>query len=190
MKRLPHHEEEYKVYLKWVSGKSSFLEIGARFGENLIRTAEVMRPNSLIVSVDLPNRENAHVPHIAEELRRTIEKIRAMGHEVFSIIGDSKDELVVSQVRFLAPQGKFDVVFIDGDHSYEGCKADYHNYGQLGREIIFHDILNPPVKSYGCWKVWDEIKKWNNVKCHFPIEEFIGEGSYMGIGKITIDSDT
>jgi predicted O-methyltransferase YrrM len=37
---------------------------------------------------------------------------------------------------------RFGLVFIDADHSYEACKADYENWGRLvmpGGRIAFHD---------------------------------------------------
>lgn len=69
----------------------------------------------------------------------------------------------------------FDVIFIDGDHSYEGVLEDFQNaLTVLNPEgcIILHDI-----NSYQCpgvVKLWQEIKNENCI-------EFI-HGSKCGIG--------
>lgn len=71
---------------------------------------------------------------------------------------------------------KFDVIFIDGDHSYTGVKMDFVKSLPLLNEnghLIFHDInssLCPGVK-----RLWDEIK---HEKC---IEFISGEKCGIGI---------
>ena len=50
------------------------------------------------------------------------------------------------------------LLFIDGDHSYEGCKADYEGFARHiipGGYLIFHDYED---KSPGVQKLVDEIK--------------------------------
>ncbi|MBT4430749.1 MAG: hypothetical protein HOC91_09575 [Nitrospinaceae bacterium] len=45
-----------------------------------------------------------------------------------------------------------DLVFIDGDYSYEGVKSDYERFGwrvRVGRTAIFHDCFDEgPFRSH------------------------------------------
>ena len=43
------------------------------------------------------------------------------------------------------------MLFIDGDHSYEGVKFDYENYKKnviVGGKILFHDSIMPEIKRF------------------------------------------
>jgi predicted O-methyltransferase YrrM len=54
---------------------------------------------------------------------------------------------------------KFDTIFIDGDHSYDGVKFDFDNALPLLEEggiIIFHDIASKACP--GVVQLWEEIK--------------------------------
>lgn len=53
---------------------------------------------------------------------------------------------------------QIDILFIDGDHSYDGCKKDYEKYEPFvkpGGIIIMHDIT---CRHYGVKDLWKEIK--------------------------------
>ncbi len=73
-----------------------------------------------------------------------------------------------------------DFMFIDGDHSYEGVKADYINFKDVvkpGGFIAFHDILDTPVhRSNGCYvaQFWNELKATG-----IEYWEFVDNNEYM-----------
>lgn len=75
---------------------------------------------------------------------------------------------------------KFDVIFIDADHSYEGVKKDYDNslrHINDGGLIIFHDINSDACP--GIKRIWADVKKNNK---HW---EFIHSNT-CGIGIVKI----
>jgi hypothetical protein len=58
-----------------------------------------------------------------------------------TIKGDSSDPETLKMLGSLLDARGIDVLFIDGDHSYEAVKRDYEIYAPLARHIVaFHDI--------------------------------------------------
>lgn len=81
---------------------------------------------------------------------------------------------------------EFDLVFIDGHHSYANAKADYENVGRHARLCAFHDIdddfiRGDPTLDGGVCRYWQEVKPGRQVV------EFVASGKprpVMGIGVI------
>jgi len=77
---------------------------------------------------------------------------------------------------------KFDLCFIDGDHSKEWVTRDFLNVGRFSRICMFHDI-NDPLAGEGAVKTF-----WLQLKSDFPDKphwEFTGHSNgfaVMGIG--------
>ena len=89
------------------------------------------------------------------------------------------------------------MLFIDGDHSYEGVEHDFLTYGPLVRRdgiIAFHDICrgSGPV-SGGGGKAWvgGVPRFWDEVKALYSHREFVRDPAQhgFGIGAIRYDPD-
>lgn len=92
-------------------------------------------------------------------------EINLMGLPYVEFIGNSQGDFAHEYVKSLNME--FDLVYIDGDHSYEGVRNDFNNYFEFvksGGKIGFHDTrIFPGVKKF-----MKELKKDDRL-------EFIGE---------------
>ena len=71
--------------------------------------------------------------------------------------------------------GKVDFVFIDGDHSYDGCKKDFEMVQPYARYVMFHDT----VACEGVKRVWDEAIAAKKLRAVLHVA---GEERPLGIG--------
>lgn len=98
------------------------------------------------------------------------------------LAGDSHDPKIFNQVT----KYDWDFCFIDGDHSYEGVKADFQNilpYLKKGTPVAFHDIVISDFHhQHGCYvgEFWKDLKqqkdKFTNMAEYSLSEEWGGIG--------------
>jgi cephalosporin hydroxylase len=158
------------------------MEIGSRHGGTLFCWPHVVAGDALIISVDLPGGEFGG--GYAEEDVRKFEGYLKSGQTLKCLRQDSHSPATLNQIIALLDGRKIDFLFIDGDHTYEGVRADFELYAplvRLGGLIAFHDInANPDMPAMQVHRFWAEIKN------KYQRYEFIDQnktGQYgMGIG--------
>ena len=80
----------------------------------------------------------------------------------------------------------FDLVLIDGDHSYEGVKNDYEYIKDRAKIVVLHDIVNNAAE--GVVKFWNELKKDKEKYDFFEFKDQYEEvvqktgSTFLGIG--------
>ena len=160
------------------------LEIGTQGGGWDYAVASVAGRGAAFLAVDIAKHRNPQRRALADEL-----KARGMSYEW--MIGDSTDPAIVGQVKDRMPE--VDVLHIDGDHTYEGCKADFQNYAPLVRKgglIVFHDAVSVVDSQVGVKRFWDELRRWHkrrHKKQYTFFSEFASaQRAGMGIAVIRV----
>ena len=108
--------------------------------------------------------------------RKSLSAINSNNDNRLYIEGSSHSEGTHSQLSSLLKKKKIDLLFIDGDHSYEGVKKDFEIYKSFVSNkgiIAFHDIVPDSFSRTGVKtssyvgevpKFWNEIKKITIMK--------------------------
>jgi len=131
----------------------TYLEIGSAAGGSVFIINHFFNPKTIVI-VDDNAHWKAHIrPYILRDVPHT------------EIVGNAHDIETASRVFDLGVL--FDALLIDGDHIYEGVKADVETYSEFlkpGGFLIFHDSqIGAP---FGCAKVFKELKtdkRWTFV---------------------------
>jgi len=168
--------ERYKLRL--------ILEIGTGGGGTLFLLSRVATPDATLISVDLPGGPfGGGYPKWRIPLYTSFTLTTQKLHLIRS---DSHKSTTLHEIEGILKNRKFDLLLIDGDHSYEGVKMDFEMYTPYvgkGAIVAFHDIV-PGPSGYvgGVPRLWCELRnKYQTVE----IVRDRSQGGY-GIGVIYI----
>ncbi len=164
--------EELRWMLDKTAGCSSVLEIGSRAGHTLRALATHCKPDAKVCSIDI---EDGGVSEIVNELN-------AKGFQAEALFANSNSPAAVIWAKDRAP---FDFIFIDGDHEYEGVRADWNNYRGMAKWAVgFHDIGH---HTLGVRQLWNEIKGTG----YYYTTEYASsdDATAMGIGIVLMNAN-
>jgi len=112
------------------------------------------------------------------------------------IDGSSRHEQTRERVADALAGRKVDLLFIDGDHSFNGVFLDffiYREYVSAGGLIAFHDIVPDNRLRFGEPRVGAYVGEvpavWARLKNHYPAIEFVDDPSQEGLGIGVLDFD-
>ncbi len=119
---------------------NSYIEIGCRWGGTFVLTTEYLKMFNNInksVAVDI--------------IASPVKDYCINNNHLFIRINSQSNEFK----RYIS-KNMFDLIFIDGDHSYQGIKNDYEISKNSGKIFVFHDIVSDVCQ--GVVQFWNELK--------------------------------
>lgn len=159
------HAEEIMQLLVWLHGQEitlrGVLEIGQHQGGLTRVFCEMTDVQGLVVGLDKIEGVGGGLSDVAVADRN--QALSAQYPQYLGLVGDSQELRTVLQVRRHIPAGSLDLLFIDGDHTYDGVVNDYFNYRHLvrpGGVVCVHDLLDTVhTQAYdsGVHKFWAEL---------------------------------
>jgi len=181
---FPAHQQPKEI-LDFISLASALnpkvvLEIGTAEGGTQFLLGEALSSVTFSVALDLYVRNRKL---LAEFTRKDLDRV--------IINGSSYEQATVAHVTSMLANQKIDILFIDGDHTYAGVKADYEAYKGFVRNgglIVFHDIVKDhharfgtesPGWSGGVPEFWQEVKSQQGGRRCW---EFIADPQQDGMG--------
>ena len=127
----------------------NYFEIGTHYGaSSCLMLSHPMRTN--VYTLDLPYFPCGDANVAPDYIHKNVEKFGLPQNNFQLILGDSRDMETIKNVKNIVK--RTDILFIDGDHSYQSIIDDFLNYKDIvesGGFIIFddyHDFSNPIVK--------------------------------------------
>src|SRR5205085_7297660 len=159
---------------------ATICEIGAAGGGTTFLLAHAAAREATLVSLDL-----AFTPARKAAIRQFASK----GQQIICMQADSHSLATVRAVNDRLRGRGLDVLYLDGDHSYEGIATDFKLYSPLvkpGGLIVCHDIVPDYRTRYGietASNVGGVPQFWAELKAaHTTVEELVEDYAQDGFG--------
>ncbi len=134
---LYHH----KVLANLATQSKSYLEIGVQEGDSLVAVVKA----NYDIGVTLCDPWDANHGGTNRGSHEHIEKrLVAIGHRGGRLYLDGFSSVEIPRIDYM----RFDLVHVDGDHSYEGCKNDLKMcWPMTTKWLVVHDVFFQEVRD-------------------------------------------
>jgi cephalosporin hydroxylase len=158
----------------------ALLEIGTCYGGTLFVLCQLADPKALVISLDLPG--GSYGGGYGSYRVPVLNRMKQQGQQLQLLRTDSHSPETAHRIAGILGTTPLDLLFIDGDHSYQGVKQDFEMYSpfvKTGGIVAFHDIAKHPPKSNV-----DVDRFWNEIKTKYRHKEIVEdpEQGWGGIG--------
>ncbi len=182
-RRPSQNEQELSGFVALLveHGVRKYLEVGAREGDTVHFVVSNVPSIEYALAIDLPGGLWGK-KSTGAQLALASAALKADGRACDYLLADSTTE---AAQRVIAEHGPYDAILIDGDHTYEGVKADWEAYGNLAPIVAFHDIVGHDQSEKVSHRAVEVPRLWAEIKASGrKTVEFIAPGSAMGIGVV------
>uniref|UniRef100_A0A6C0LYG2 Methyltransferase n=1 Tax=viral metagenome TaxID=1070528 RepID=A0A6C0LYG2_9ZZZZ len=152
-KRIHHNFHHIVLYIKDYIMKEkckNYLEIGTHYGHSICNMLQ-SKYNSKYIGIDIFKRwGNSKITNMEKLANDNVKKFNINNYECKLLKANSQTKSTIDLVKEYFPEG-IDLLFIDGDHSYNGIINDFNNYFPLvnkGGYIVFDDYLPYKVGNH------------------------------------------
>lgn len=170
--------DEILAFIELAAARSprAVCEIGIADGGTTFLLGRSLPDCRLLIGVDL------YVKN-----RSLLRLLKPEGQRFVPISGSSRSPRTRRRVERALGGDELDLLFIDGDHSYEGVKRDFLDYRGLVRSggmIAFHDICAGTSDHPATGNVWvgGVPRFWEEVKATYEHRELVHDRESPGFG--------
>jgi len=178
------HLDETKELCELIAARSPavVVEIGSARGGSLYLWSRLIRPDGLLVSIDLPGGPGSPRWPTRRQYRNFG---RDRGVRVCTLAMNSRDESTLERLHEILGTRKIDFLFIDGDHRYEAVKHDFFHYLPFVSDkglVALHDVNLSVGPGGDVRKFWLEFEASD-----FVTRTIVGDPpGNMGIGLVAV----
>jgi hypothetical protein len=176
------YPNQFAKYLNAMTAENirTYVEVGVAAGGTFMTTVDILKPSRRSVAIDIaPIGKSLDDAYRATPYDGQLEAFIAADPEKRSYFRGTAREFAESNA---CPE-TIDLLLIDGDHSYEGVKADFEALGPRSRIVVFHDIASDACP--GVVRFWREIvDRYGPERTETFVDQYasVVKGSFLGIG--------
>jgi glycosyltransferase involved in cell wall biosynthesis/cephalosporin hydroxylase len=154
-----------------------FCEIGTMCGGTHLFMTQALPTVNASIAIDLLIQNKGQLRLLARA-----------GLDSYFVQGPSAAGKTVARVVSILSGREIDLLFIDGDHRYEGVRADFLIYRRFVRDggvVAFHDICEDYRARYGRETGQDAggvPALWRRLRSHYEHREFVESPDQDGFG--------